>query len=442
MASLEHLEEERIKLWARVDQLAKELADARNDVDNKISTKVTEISQSLSALQKSLSETDALARAKAQEDGQIALKAAKEAVEGRDQIVELKKEILTAKSEVDKAHAILAEYGNLDERAKLFVEKVQQLEAQIKDAKDKDAGAQASWTSINQQRQNVENLNSQVSKDAADIKSTVEDVKKIDAEVQEIKDSAEKELEEKRVALASLLKEKKEELDQLTEEIERLIPGAINSGLASDFARRAKWQAVLRVIWAVLLIASLIIIARYSLKLITPFLEGERSAVSNIEKQSTIFVLYCRAIALAAMVMLEEFFRRNFNIASRLEEAYAYKAVAFSTYHGFCEELRDIKMPNGETEAQSVLAGVVLEKLQDEPSKTVFDKEKHEIGPGALFERLLPSKGESVQEKAVDNICSGKFLNNISWQGVVFVAIIAIGICVLTSLILYFRYGR
>lgn len=49
MASLEHLEEERIKLWARVDQLAKELADARNDVDNKISTKVTEISQSLSA---------------------------------------------------------------------------------------------------------------------------------------------------------------------------------------------------------------------------------------------------------------------------------------------------------------------------------------------------------------------------------------------------------
>lgn len=187
MASLEHLEEERIKLWARVDQLAKELADARNDVDNKISTKVTEISQSLSALQKSLSETDALARAKAQEDGQIALKAAKEAVEGRDQIVELKKEILTAKSEVDKAHAILAEYGNLDERAKLFVEKVQQLEAQIKDAKDKDAGAQASWTSINQQRQNVENLNSQVSKDAADIKSTVEDVKKIDAEVQEIK---------------------------------------------------------------------------------------------------------------------------------------------------------------------------------------------------------------------------------------------------------------
>ena len=99
-------------------------------------------------------------------------------------------------------------------------------------------------------------------------------------------------------------------------------------------------------------------------------------------------------------------------------------------------------MPNGETEAQSVLAGVVLEKLQDEPSKTVFDKEKHEIGPGALFERLLPSKGESVQEKAVDNICSGKFLNNISWQGVVFVAIIAIGICVLTSLILYFRYGR
>ena len=93
MASLEHLEEERIKLWARVDQLAKELADARNDVDNKISTKVTEISQSLSALQKSLSETDALARAKAQEDGQIALKAAKEAVEGRDQIVELKKEI-------------------------------------------------------------------------------------------------------------------------------------------------------------------------------------------------------------------------------------------------------------------------------------------------------------------------------------------------------------
>lgn len=442
MATLEHLDEERIKLWARVDQLSNELSSAKVEAEKNLSQKIGEISTSISELRKNLAATDALAKAKAQEDGQVALNAAKAAVKGRSEIDQLKVSAQKAKDDIEKVQKLLAGYGDLDAKAKVFVEKIQQLESQIKDAKEKDAGAQAAWTSINQQKQNVENLNAQVSKDASVVKTVAEDVKKIGEGAQVIKENAQKDLEEKRSALSSLLEEKQRELNKLTKDIERLIPGAINAGLASSFAKRANGQLVLRIVWGILLIGSLLYIAYYSMSLIKPFLNGEMTAVSSIEKQSTIFVLYCRAIALAAMVMLEEFFRRNFNIASRLEEAYAYKAVSFSTYHGFCEELKEIQMPDGKTEAKSVLAGVVLEKLQDEPGKTVFDKEKHEIGPGALFERLVPSKGESVQEKAVDNICSGKFLNNISWQGVAFVAIIAIGICVLTSLILYFKIWK
>ena len=154
-------------------------------------------------------------------------------------------------------------------------------------------------------------------------------------------------------------------------------------------------------------------------------------------KQFTPFVLSCRAVMLGAMVLLEEFFRRNFNIASRLEESYAYKAAMLSTYHAYSEELKEVSMPpkDGARKAVSVLAGIVLEKLQEEPGKEVFDKEKHELGAGALFDRLMPENGVSVPERVAHSIAKGDFLGKITWQAVTSIGIIALMVCCLTFVV-------
>lgn len=141
------------------------------------------------------------------------------------------------------------------------------------------------------------------------------------------------------------------------------------------------------------------------------------------------------------MILLEEFFRRSFNIASRLEEAYAYKAAMLFTYHSYSEELKEIDMPPNDStrSAVSVLAGIVLEKLQEEAGKEVFDKEKHEIGAGGLFDRLMPEKGESIPEKVAHSITSGEFMSKITWQAVVMLTILAITECSLAMIFVKFK---
>lgn len=437
MADIEHLESERLKMWERIEAIEVALSKASSDGENQLKQATDSLGAHIETLADSLSKTEALAKSKATEDGQTALHAAQEAVKGRDEARVAAQEAQEAKHVVEDIKATVEKYSSLSNNAESLLNDIKALEAQIKDAKEKDAAAQAAWASINQQKQNVATLNEQVSTHAAKIESLKQEIAAYKIGIDELKNKADSELSSKREALDSLLQVKQASLESLTKEIEKLIPGAISAGLAASYRKRSTGQLILKVVWGLLLVLTVIMVILQTKDLITPFL-AEGSHEIEVTKQLSVFVISCRFVILGAMVLLEEFFRRNFNIASRLEEAYAYKAVMLSTYHAYSEELKEINMPpkDGNRSAVSVLAGIVLEKLQEEPGKEVFDKEKHEIGAGALFDRLMPEKGESVPEKVVNSLTSGEFLSKITWQAVVMVTILSATLCGLAIIIL------
>ena len=73
---------------------------------------------------------------------------------------------------------------------------------------------------------------------------------------------------------------------------------------------------------------------------------------------------------------------------------------------------------------------VFLEKLNDEPGKTVFDKEKHEIGWGAIMDRLTSANvDEKTRDEVIKAFANGKPLSKINWQIVIIVGIIAVAAC-------------
>lgn len=440
MVDVEHLESERLKMWERIEALEKDLAKISSSGADNIKKVSDTFETKFQSLKTSLAETDALAKAKALEDGQIALHAAQDAVKGREEVNEAVKEAQKAKDVVESLRATVEKYSSLSVEAESLLKTIKTLEAQIQDAKEKDASAQAAWTSINQQKQNVATLNEQVSTHAAKIDSLRQEIDSYKNSIGELKDKSKAELADKADALDKLLNEKQEALNVLTSEIEKLIPGAISAGLAASYRKRSFTQLLLKGLWGVLLVITIVSVISHTKDLIYPFLQEGRHAV-DVTKQLSVFVISCRFVILGAMILLEEFFRRNFNIASRLEEAYAYKAAMLSTYHAYSEELKEIDMPpkDGTRSAVSVLAGIVLEKLQEEPGKEVFDKEKHEIGAGALFDRLMPENGESVPEKVVHSIASGEFMKNITWQMVVVVTILSVTLCGLAMIVLKFK---
>ena len=138
-------------------------------------------------------------------------------------------------------------------------------------------------------------------------------------------------------------------------------------------------------------------------------------------------------IVLAGLVLLEEFSRRNFNITSRLEEAYAYKEVISRSYLGYKKQMENIAWPrktNEEIEnpSTSILVSIFMNQLADDPGKTVFDRERHELGIGALFDLGAKTKNPLPPE-AVNSLAEGKPLARINWQTVVIIGIITLAAC-------------
>ena len=83
---------------------------------------------------------------------------------------------------------------------------------------------------------------------------------------------------------------------------------------------------------------------------------------------------------------------------------------------------------NPDNTSTSILVSVFMNQLADDPSKTVFDKEHHELGIGALFDIGANAK-KTLNEEAIRALAEGKPLTRINWQVVVIVGIVAVVAC-------------
>lgn len=285
--------------------------------------------------------------------------------------------------------------------------------------------AAAQWKTVDQQVKSISDLKAQASTDASTVKQYCKDV---DEKKQAIAILQEQ--------FADLFAKKEKRANELQSQIEDLLPGATSLHIAFAFDQRKKTQVKLKWLWGGLLIVSLILIIWFAYKNIPFEIFGHKTQIGDKIETLSWMSFYARAIIFASLVFLEEFARKNFNIASRLEEAYAYKSTILATFDGYGKMLKDIKMPSQqETSSQSELVKIVLEKLNDEPGKTVFDKEKHEIGLGAIMDHLTNANiDDKTKDEIIKAVTSGKPLARINWQTVVIVGIVAVAACFIACL--------
>lgn len=346
----------------------------------------------------------------------------------------------------------------LAENTQAFVQAKKDAENVVSELKTLSTQAQstantvdAKWKSIEQQVQNISSQKSQATSDASatqtaktkaeqlleSIKTNLENVQTTwESSFQELqkqhnetlsKLNSEEEtklnnLHEKyEKDFAELNKKYIEEFSKRTAEIENLLPGATSAGLASAFADRKKDIEKTKIWWAILLLLSVVSLITFGILSLTDVFRGTGVASS----------FQSRIIIVAGLILLEEFARRNFNVISRLAESYAYKEALAKSYLGYKKQMETTDMPQNTNSGKghSALMKMFLDKLEDEPGKNVFDKEKHYIGPGAIMDNMAPGNNAPTNKVATE-LSKGSFLTKISWQIVVIVGIISVSACV------------
>ncbi|HEW78596.1 MAG TPA: hypothetical protein ENH34_01320 [Phycisphaerales bacterium] len=216
-----------------------------------------------------------------------------------------------------------------------------------------------------------------------EIKTSKDDAKRI----AEIADEKDKKVDEYEKQLKGLITQ----YSKLNEQVESLLPGATGSNLAfaskarkESFKRPKFWWAILQLI-AIGLLVGVGIWTLYT------------TDISTIK--DAIFFILLRSPIIAAIILLEEFARRNRNIALRLEEDYGYKEVLSASFEGYKKEMEKIDLET-KTLAVTKLSTNLLDAMAKEPGRLI-DKEKPEsvgsfLSKSTLSQITIP-EGESKE---------------------------------------------
>ena len=442
--------------------------------------RIVESEDAVKKLKSHISAVECLAKNKVSANEEEAIKAAEQAKTAALKITEISQkaddfsarlpELQNQVTEASVNSAEVKRHADESQKAAIDIEgfkaEAEKAAAEITAAQEKAQksveDAEAKWATTNQQVQNIANLNAQSSSDAASIRASRDSIEKIQQEIavlkekfvemqndwgkrfenlqnehenqlQELYDNFDHELsnlsQKKQQELSELNKKYLSEFESRTKEIESLLPGATSVGLASAFADRKNDIQKNKNWWITLLIVSILLLVCFGVFSFTPW--GNKIGMASS--------LPGRVIIVAGLILLEEFARRNFNIISRLAESYAYKEALAKSYFGYKKQMEEIPMPSrNETEknmGHSVLMETFLGKLDDEPGKHVFDKEKQIIGPGAIIDKISPNNKNSATGEALQELSKGNLLTKISWPIVAVVAILSIAVCVLAYLL-------
>ena len=482
---IKYLNEERVKLWARIEDIQTAVAQQQSDSKTAIEQLIGKLDGDISSLRANIAAVEKLAREKLTENGEVALQAAKDAVAKKDEIQKVADDVKTIQGKIVEATKQLESIQECAGKSQEYTESIQKVvdnlsglrktidaemvefAQRIEKSKQSAADTTASCATAGQQKQLVLELADKVASEVSGIKTNKERSDALILGLEDLNTKMTEELHSKADALATLtsdnmgslkklyddnaksLKQLNElyenEIKKRTKEIDEMIPGAMTAGIATAFANRRNAQNHARWLWGVLLIIATALIVLFgifqSLGLRAPAENTVGTTLGVILQSAHEMTWYSRAIILAGLVFFEEFARKNFNIASRLEESYAYKAVVFSTYYGYKKDLKET-LSQDENKSVSDLVAAVLKKLEDEPGKNVFDKEKQEIGPGALMDRVVPVGGDTPVQRALENVAKGTPFSKISWQVVALAFVVGVSLISLAIIAAYIFGGR
>ncbi len=459
-----YLDEERVKLWSELNAVKKALDEAVAKLSQTDKATVSSIQSLGQALESKIAAVKKIADEKTPEDVQTASRAAQEVVKIKNDVQALQKDTEEHRSRLTAAKNALKRIqgisDNCDASSKevegnrvKIAEATKSIDAYLAQLGERKAAIDDMMTKISaatassaEKSQEVANLKAQVGNATSEISAARQKIQELQAAFDGLKEKQDAVFNDSKETLGNLSSENQSRFDklyttsekqikELEERINKLLPGATSLSLSSAFEKRKKAVERNKWWWATLLIASaggIVYFGWWSLSLMMNNMASTQSAGLPL---STIPI---RIMIIAGLVIIEEFARRNYNVSSRLAEAYAYKEAIAQSYVGFKKELADIDLPprrEGDiVKSIAVLADTFLQKIGDEPGKKVFDKEKPALGVMQAISKMSGQEDVSQDNKVQIVATATTFLSKISWPIVAMVTVLAIAGCIITWL--------
>ena len=454
--TMNYLNEERVKLWTEITALKQALEDAVAKLSQTDKATVSSLQTLGQNLETRIAAVKKIANEKTPEDVQTASRAAQEVVKIKTNVQAVQKEVEEYRSRLNEAKNALDRINGIadnsdaanktieDSRAKVLaaVKSIDSFLAQFNEKKtlieDMISKISTAASSSTDKAQDVANLKAQVGSAASEVSATRQKLQELQVSFEELQEKQTSVFNESKASLSSLDEENRIRFDKLFSEgetrikeleqrINMLLPGATSLSLSSSFMMRKEAVERNKGWWVALLVLSASAIVVFGLW-----------SLSRITANQSLSALPNRIIIVAGLVIIEEFARRNYNVCSRLAEAYAYKEAIAKSYVGFKKELAEIDLPS-RTEGEivksiSVLAETFLQKLGDEPGKKVFDKERPALGVVQAISKICGQE-ELVTDKTQVVATATRFISKISWPLVVLVSVLAIAGCVVVWLL-------
>lgn len=454
--TMNYLNEERVKLWTEITALKQALEDAVAKLSQTDKATVSSLQTLGQNLETRIAAVKKIANEKTPEDVQTASRAAQEVVKIKTNVQAVQKEVEEYRSRLNEAKNALDRINGIadnsdaanktieDSRTKVLaaVKSIDSSLAQFNEKKtlieDMISKISTAASSSTDKAQDVANLKAQVGSAASEVSATRQKLQELQVSFEELQEKQTSVFNESKASLSSLDEENRIRFDKLFSEgetrikeleqrINMLLPGATSLSLSSSFMMRKEAVERNKGWWVALLVLSASAIVVFGLW-----------SLSRITANQSLSALPNRIIIVAGLVIIEEFARRNYNVCSRLAEAYAYKEAIAKSYVGFKKELAEIDLPS-RTEGEivksiSVLAETFLQKLGDEPGKKVFDKERPALGVVQAISKICGQE-ELVTDKTQVVATATRFISKISWPLVVLVSVLAIAGCVVVWLL-------
>ena len=175
------------------------------------------------------------------------------------------------------------------------------------------------------------------------------------------------------------LKDLTTQYSDIRKQIESLLPGSTSGNLAFASQNRRKSFKWPKIFWTGLQLVSVALLVGVGS---WTLLDKEIKTIED-----AIFFILLRSPIIAAIILLEEFARRNRNIALRLEEDYGYKEVLSASFEGYKKEMEKIDLET-KTLAVTKLSTNLLDAMAKEPGRLI-DKEKSESVESSLLKSTL-----------------------------------------------------
>ena len=451
-----YLDEERVKLWSELNAVKKALDEAVAKLSQTDKATVSSIQSLGQSLEGKIAAVKKIADEKTPEDVQTASRAAQEVVKIKNDVQALQKDTEEHRSRLTAAKNALKRIqgisDNCDASSKevegnrvKIAEATKSIDAYLAQLGERKAAIDDMMTKISaatassaEKSQEVANLKAQVGNATSEISAARQKIQELQTDFDELKEKQDAVFNDSKETLNNLSSENQSRFDklyttserrikELEDYINKLLPGATSLSLSSAFENRKTAVEKNKWWWATLLIVSALAIVGFGI--------WSLHAISTAQTLSAIPI---RIVIIAGLVIIEEFARRNYNVSSRLAEAYAYKEAIAQSYVGFKKELADIDLPpRGEgdiVKSIAVLADTFLQKIGDEPGKKVFDKEKPALGVMQAISKMSGQEDVSQDNKVQIVATATTFLSKISWPIVAMVTVLAIAGCIITWL--------